>query len=134
MKTKTNGSLASCVLIGTALCIITTTVGVSVFAWLISNAYVSEKSAAYICTGVLIISALTGTTAAVWKAKEVLWISLITALLYFAVLLSCTAIFFDGIYEGVGVTALCVAGSALCTVLLNAHRGRGKRHVVKKRK
>lgn len=135
MKTKKTGSVGICIFTGIIVCIITALVIISVFAWLISEAYIPEKSTVYVCTSVLIVSTMAGTMTAVIKANEkVLWISLIVAVLFLISLLSCTAMFFGGTYEGIGTTALCVIGSALCTTLLNVQKGKRKKTVARKRK
>ena len=132
---KTTRNLGIAIAAGAAICVITALVLLSVFAWLIANAYISEDVSSFVCTGVLIVSTIAGTLTATMKSKEkALWISLITALNFGIILLSCNAIFFDGIYDGVFVTLVCIVGSAICTVLLNTQKSRKRKQHVKRGK
>ena len=127
---KTSVNVGASIAVGVAVCVITALVSISALAWLIANAYISGNSSLYVCVGVLIVSTIAGTFTAILKAKEKpLWISLITAFLFWIILLLCNALLFEGMYDGIVVTSLCITGSAICTALLNTQKnGKRKRY------
>lgn len=47
-----------------------------------------------------------------------------TAVIYFGMLLACTAMLFGGIYQNVGVTALAILGGSGAAILLGLREGR----------
>ena len=109
--------------IGSGTSLLITLVGSWFFAYLISKEILEEITIGYCAMFIILLASLTGTAAAVGKIKRRrLCVCGLSGLIYFGILLSMTALFFGGQYQGVGVTALLImAGS--CTVALLGLRG-----------
>ena len=118
---------------GTLVSLLTTGGASGLLTWLILNGKAPEASTGYITMGILLMSTILGTLLSAAKIKR-RWmlVSCITGMLYFLALLSCTAIFFGGNYQGVGVSALVVLVGSLLTGFVGLKREKGHSRGVKK--
>lgn len=120
--------------LGAAVSLLMTLAGAWFFAYLISREILEEVSIGYCAMFIILLSSITGTSAAMGKIKRRRGhVCGLSGLIYFMMLLSMTALFFGGQYHGVGVTALLImAGSG--TVALLGLRGerRGHRRKIKR--
>ncbi len=130
MKRKKSGKelpVAGAVTIGILGSLLLTLLGAAVLAYLIGSGTVAQTGMGLGSTVILIISTALGSLVATGIHKHrKLMISGITAAGYYLSLLAMSALFFEGQYEGMGITAIMVllgAGIALLPVLL----GKGKK-------
>ncbi len=95
--------------------------GALLMAYLIMSETVSIDSIGFGASCTLAMAAAVGCWMASWITKrQKLLVTGVTALAFFLVLLSVTAVFFDGVFSGVGLTALMIllgAGGSLLTGL-----------------
>lgn len=101
----------------------------ALIARLVSTEVLPEEKIGYGVMGLLFISAFGGALMANNRIKrQKLLVSALAGGVYWAMLLSITALFFGGQYEAVGVTALVVMGGSLVTAFLGQRPGRGGKH------
>lgn len=131
--TATGPDLPLGILRGTGIGILVTLAGAGVMSWLIVREYLQEMRVGYCAMGILLLASF----AAAWASgrEKILPASLATGAAYYGLLLGANALFLDGSYTGLGVTALLVLAGAGSAVLLKlrAERPRkvrigGKRH------
>ena len=127
-RTGTAMSIPAGLALGGAVSLALTLAFSAVIALLAVKGIISESSIGYGVMLLLLISATLGTATANAKIKRrKLMISGLSGLIYYAILLAITALFFGGQYKGMGVTALMIlAGSGL--QLLTGQQGRGGRN------
>ena len=104
-------------------------------ASLISRETISETSMDMVALAILILSSAVGALTAVKvTAHHRLPVCMASGCIYYLVLLSCTALFFGGVYSAVGVTGLAIFGGCGAVVLLGLKEGRrgGARRYLKK--
>lgn len=78
-------------------------------AWLISAEYIREEGIGYLVMIILLAASASGGTLAGYKIKKMkMQVSALTGVIYFALLLALTALFFGGQYEGMGTTLVMV--------------------------
>ena len=106
------------VCIGVLVSLFITLIGAGVISWLLSGEKIPEGTQNYGVVLILLLSSAAGagTAIAVSKAKRLV-VSLLVGGGYYLILLACTALFFDGQYQGVGVTALVILAGCIGTVL-----------------
>lgn len=95
-------------------------------AWMIDREILKENTVGYIAIVILLGASYMGclTAATAIKHRYVLVCS-ISAMIYYAILLSMNAVCFDGIYQGMGVTALLVLCGATLAWMTTQRQGRG---------
>lgn len=102
-------------------------------AWLILGGRIPENGVGYCAMVILLLASASGTAVAISKIRRLrLQMGLISGGLYFAALLAVTALFFGGIYDGVGVTALMIMCGSMLVILLGP--GKQNRAGCRKRK
>ncbi|MBQ8768635.1 MAG: TIGR04086 family membrane protein [Oscillospiraceae bacterium] len=112
-------SIPAGVIIGVIAAVAVMLIGALVMSYLIVKETVGMSSAGIGAMVIVAISSALGVwlASALTKQKKLLVCGL-TALIYYLVLLSITAVFFDGVYDAVGLTALMVilgaGGILLC--------------------
>ncbi len=121
-------ALAGGLALGVLCAIVVTAVSAAIFARLMSREVLQESALGYICVTILVLSSGVGAWVAAAKVKQK-WmiVCILTAGCYFLFLLSCTALFFDGQYQGLGVTALAVLGAGGAVGLLGIRQPKGGR-------
>lgn len=84
-------------------------------AWLISAEYIREEGIGYLVMIILIGASAVGAWFAGQKIKRMkIQMAALTGVLYYAMLLAATALFFGGQYEGMGTTlAMILLGSGV---------------------
>lgn len=95
-------------------------------AWVILSGVFPEESVGYCAMGILLLSAAAGAAVAVGRIKRRRFqMALLSGGVYFACLLAITALFFGGIYDGIGVTGLMIlCGCGLVILLVPSGRNR----------
>lgn len=82
----------------------------------------------------LLTAAIAGAAFAATKIKrQRILVCCLSGLVYYITLLGVTALFFGGQYQGMGVTALVVAGGCGTVVLMGLNQGKGKGNRHRKR-
>lgn len=90
--------------------------GAGLFGYLISKEVLQESSIGYCAMTLILLSSIAGAAVAVAKIKRRrVFVCAISGLIYFGILLSMTALFFGGQYQGIGATALLVIAG--CTIV-----------------
>lgn len=119
--------------LGGAVSLGVTLIAAGILAKLVETEALAEENIGYGVMILLLIASMLGAMVAFGKIKrQRLLVCLLSGLVYMAILLSITALFFGGQYEAVGVTALLVIGGSMVTALLGFHEKRGgKRRKVK---
>lgn len=122
MKTavrKRTGGPLSALALGTGAALAATLLLAAVFACAMEREWIGEKSAGFVASGVLILAAGGGAllTAARYPKRRIL-VCMGTGSIYFLFLLLGAALFFDGDFSGLPVTAALVCGSAAAAGLL----------------
>ncbi|MBQ8237028.1 MAG: TIGR04086 family membrane protein [Oscillospiraceae bacterium] len=105
-------------------------------AWLILRGTLPEQSVGYCSMVILLLGAAAGAVTAIARIKRRRFqMGLASGGIYFACLLLVTALFFGGVYDGVGVTALMILCGCGLVILLVPNgqnragcRRRKKRH------
>lgn len=96
-----------------------TLIGSAVIAWLISGEHLAESAIGYGAMVILLLSSAAGSWAAVLLIKHRrMLVCLISGASYFLLLLACTALFFGGQYQGIGMTALLILAGCGIVILL----------------
>lgn len=103
-----------------------TLVGSAVLAKLIELEKLPETAVGYGAMVILLTASFLGAVIAYHKVKKHrAQVSLLTGAAYYLTLLAMTALFFDGQYTGMGVTALVILAGSGGAVLLGLQKGSG---------
>ena len=108
-----------------------TVAGSVLAAHLILKERIPESGVGYCSLFILLLSSVLGAAISVNRIKRRrLYVCALSAAVYYGILLSITALFFGGQYQGMGVTALVVTAGSGVVALLGAkgEKTRGKRH------
>ena len=105
----------------------------AVLAKLVEGETIPQEKIGYGIMAILVLSAFTGSMAAFGRIKrQRLLVCGLSGAIYFAVLMSMTALFFGGQYSAVGTTALLILLGSAAAALLGLKQGRGvKRKKIK---
>lgn len=104
-----------------------------VSAWLILNGRLPEQAVGYCAMVILLLSSAAGAAVAAARVKRLRFqICMAAGAIYYVLLVTMTAMFFGGIYDGMGVTALMVLCGCGLVILLGF--GGGNRAGCRKRK
>lgn len=136
LSNKDRGNLRRRIFAGITVCILSVTVNTAAVATLVSAGTVKEDSVNIWMILVHFISIILGSTVVMGKNKDKrLVTSLFVGVLYIAVLLSITALFLDGMYQGVLVTMFVViSGCFAATIVNNSVQKAGKPKLSRKRR
>ena len=105
--------------IGVSLGLLITLTGAVLTAWLLVSGKMSEDMIGYCAMAILFLASVFGSWVAALQVKRQRFhVCLITGVSYYLVLVSITALFFGGQYQGMGVTAILVGVGNLLTVLI----------------
>ena len=118
--------------VGLLVAVVVTLTGAAFTAWLIASEKIGEGNADYAAMVILGVAAALGALSAAWLVKKQrLQVSILSGLCYYVTLLGMTALFFEGQYQGMGVTAIIVL--AVCAIIAflptkdSQNRGKRKR-------
>ena len=130
---KNTGSIPMAVLFGVCMSLLVTVLGSGGVSFLIHREVLSETAMIYGVIILLLISSYMGGVTGYRKVNEKrLLVSMLTALIYFLILMIMTAIVFEGKYSGIGVTGMVIFCGAALAALPKKERSReGKRHKIK---
>ena len=119
MPTGRSSGVSVGILIGVLVCVGVTLIATVILAWLITAEKMGESAVGYGAMVALLLSAILGSWAASAKIGRLrTQVCLITGGIYYLVLLSITALFFGGQYQGMGVAAILVIAGSGVTALL----------------
>ena len=117
--TGTASSLPVGIAIGVLTAFAITLIGSAITAWLILAEKIGESSVGYCSALITLLASFTGGETSWLRIKRLrLQVCLITGAVFYLLLLAITAMFFGGIYLGMGTTAICVfCGCGLAALL-----------------
>ena len=126
-------SMPAGIAIGVGVALLTTLGGSLITAWMIGTEIIKESAVGYCSIVILILSTAAGcilSQTLIKRQKEIVCASV--SLAYYLLLLSITALFFGGQYQGMGVTALVIAGGAGIVLLGGFRKGKTHNRYMKK--
>ncbi len=98
-------------------------------AWLVLTQRMGEGSLGYCVIAILLLATLAGSGAGAFAVKrQRMIVCVAVGAGYFGMLLMCTALFFGGQYEGIGVTALVILSGCLAAGLLGVKGGKRRKN------
>ena len=110
---------------GAGVSAVTTAIMTAVLAWMLNQETIAWEMVGYWILAMIMLSAFLGSAIACRRIRrQKLMVCFMSALVYWGMLLSITALFFGGQYEAVGVTGLLVTGGSVCAALLGIGKGR----------
>lgn len=120
-------------LFGAGVSLAVTLFGTMILAWMVDKERLPWEKIGYGIMAMLLIGSFLGALASYRKIKrQRMAICLISGIIYLGMLLSFTALFFGGQYEGVIATSCLVLGGSCAAGILGLRQGRGdirgKRH------
>ena len=131
--TGTAKSIPVGICIGMFVALVVTLSGALITAWLVSNERISDDGIGYSAMIILMASSMLGTFTAQSLVKhQKLIICAATGGSYYLMLLSITALFFGGQYQGMGVTALVIAAGTAVIILTGIKGSAGHNRKLKK--
>lgn len=134
MPTGRSSGVSVGILIGVLVCVGVTLIATVILAWLITAEKMGESAVGYGAMVVLLLSAILGSWTASAKIGRLrTQVCLITGGIYYLVLLSITALFFGGQYQGMGVAAILVIAGSGVTALLGIREKKSRKNKIKKR-
>ena len=112
---------------GAAVSILVTAVVCMIGGWMISKEMIGQEQIGYCSITALLASAFLGGMAA-WKKvqRKKLLISLASGGIYFVILAAFTIVFFDGKFQGLGVTLITILLGATIPILLTNERAKSR--------
>ena len=115
--------------IGWGIGIAVTLVGSILVAKLISDEILQSSAIGYGAMLILLLASVLGAVVSIAKVqRRRLQVCLLSGVVYYASLLACTALFFGGQYQGMGVTALVVLAGVGTVVLLGCREKKQKKY------
>ncbi len=120
-------SVPVCVAVGAISCLAATMLGALLLAYMVGNETVGIGGIGIGSLLILLLSTALGCWLARVLVKEKrLLVCGLTALTFYLVLISITAVFFDGIYTGMGLTSLLILAGAGVSLLVGLRKKAGK--------
>ena len=124
-QVKHNTQIPAGLGIGLLVSAVLTIVLACILSWFIHSDKIAEATLGYGVLGILVISTISGAAvASALVQTRKLVVCCISGACYMILLLSCTALFFDGRYEGVGATILTILCCAIATGLVVVKGGK----------
>jgi len=113
---------------GTAWSLGITILGAAVMASLILKGTLQDTAIGYAAMAILLLASFAGSMFTVRRAGKKLAVSaMMSGAIYYGILALMNVIVYKGGFEGMGVTALVIAGGAGVTILVNVNSRGGKR-------
>ena len=92
-------------------------------AWLIASEIMPQQQIGYCSLAALLLSAALGAMTAMHRVKRKrLMVGLMSGGIYYAILIAITILFFDGSFQGMGVTLTVILVGSLLAILVNNRR------------
>ena len=134
--TGTAASMPAGLALGALVSLAVTAGGSVIAARLILGERMPEESVGYCSMAILLLASALGAWTAAGRIKHRGgYVCLLSGIVYYGCLLAATALFFGGIYQGMGATALVVLAGCGAAALLGmnrqkapSHRGRRRKH------
>ena len=121
--TGTAMSIPAGLALGGLVSLAVTAVGSALTAWLILSGKLSEATVGYCTMVILLLSSMAGAAVSIGKIRRLRFqMGIAAGAIYYTCLLAMTALFFGGIYEGAGVTALMIFCGCTLVILLGPGR------------
>ena len=95
--------------VGALAALLTTLTGSALAGYLVSTEKLPEQAIGYCAMVILLMSSLLSSAVSVGKIKHRrIYVCALSGVIYYVILLSLTALFFGGQYQGMGVTGLVI--------------------------
>lgn len=128
--TATTASMPGGLAVGGGVSLGVTLLLSAVLAWLLHRESMAMENIGYGILAMLLLASFLGAETAFGQIRrQRLLVCGLSGLIYFALLLSITALFFGGQYSGVGVTALLILAGSGAAALLGLRQGRGGKKI-----
>lgn len=128
-KQKVTGkamSIPAGISLAAGISILTTLVFSWLLAWLVITGRVGENAIGYGAMAILLMASYLGAILAAARVKHrSMMVCALSGAAYFLCLLACTALFFGGQYQGIGVSALIITVGSVGAALTDAARSGG---------
>ena len=119
--------------IGAAASVATTLAGSAILAYLIHKEYLRVDTLGYGVMVILFLAAAAGSALAVGRIKHLhLQVCLLSAGIFYGILLGIHALFFDSGYTATGITAAVILPGSIVPVIPRIRKGRGMRRLYRK--
>ena len=119
--------------IGASVSMLVTLILIAIWTTLINTGLISISKMDYYVICTLLVSAVIGSIVGAAKTNQKkMHISLLTGVLYLLLLLSITAIFFEGQYYGIGVSTLAIISGCVAALLVGV-KGEGRSKMRRKK-
>ncbi len=106
---------------GLGLSLAITLLGAAVTAWMVLKEWIRESSMGFGLLGVQGIASAAGAYLAMTKVKRrKLQVCMLSGLCYYLLLMAAAALFFDGVYQGLGASAIAVLTGSAAVALVGA--------------
>ena len=120
--TGTAMSMPAGLAVGGVFSLVITLIFSGIVAKLMDAELLKQESVGYFVIGILLVSSITGAWLSFGKIKRRrMVVCMISGVIYYCILLSITALFFGGQYQGMGVTGLVVLCGSCCAGLMGMH-------------
>ena len=115
--------------IGAGISMLVTMIVAAIGANLVMKQILPQENIGYCSIIALLAGGITGAITASAKVKHrKLVVCLLSGLVYYVTLLSITALFFGGQYEGMGVTFVTIAIASVAAALISSREGKQQKH------
>ena len=116
---KKNGNIAKGIGIGLVVSLLCTVLGSAIAAWVLATEKIGEGSVGYVAVILLLLSSMFGALASSTCIQQKrLPVCLLSGGVYLLLLFGINALFFQGVYEGVGESALVILAGVLSVAVL----------------
>lgn len=133
--TGTAASMPGGLALGAVVSSLVTALGTAFAAYLISGESLPQEAIGYCAMVILLAASVTGAWTAVRRIKHRrVKVCALSGVIYYLLLVAVNILFFGGVYDGMGVTALLVLGGSGVVVLMGERRERRGHSRIKKRK
>ena len=116
--------------LGAAASILSTAIICMIGSWMIGEEIIRQEQIGYCSIITLIASSMTGSLIA-WRKirRKRLLVSFASGLIYYLILIAITVVFFDGQFQGLGVTLITIIIGVNVTILLTNGGPKGKKRM-----
>ena len=120
--------------IGAAVSMLVTVLVAAIGAHLVMSGIIPQEQIGYCSICALVSAGIVGALTASTKVKRKrLMICMLNGLIYYLILLSLTALFFGGQYDGMGVTFAVIALASLAAALIGSRQGGNNNRIIRKK-
>lgn len=125
----TASSMPAGLALGGCMALAVTLIGSVIAGYMISEERIPESGIGYCAMGILLAASALSAAVAVKKVKRRrIYVCALSGVIYYGILLSMTALFFGGQYQGMGVTGLVILAGCGFVALLGLRGEKGPKY------